>query len=158
MSFLRSGAAALVGATATAGALLIGPLAADSSPAPTTPAKPANTCQAGGQFGDPFARTDLYFGLSREDGPPVTDQQFDAFVDAVVTPRFPDGLTLFQAKGQFKNASGTIVEEGSRVIVLFYAADDPAAKVGVEQIRSKYKSRFHQESVLRVDDKSCVAF
>jgi hypothetical protein len=156
MSLLRYGSAAAVAATVTVGALVAGPLTADSAPAPSSSVQ--NSCQAAGEFGDPFARTDLYFGLSREDGPPVTDRQFDAFVDAVVTPRFPDGLTLFRARGQFKNAAGDIVEEGSRVIVLLYGADDRSASVRVEQIRSKYKVRFHQESVLRVDDRSCVSF
>ena len=39
---------------------------------------------------DTFARTELFFRLSRPGGI-VTDEEFKAFVDTLVTPRFPDG-------------------------------------------------------------------
>ncbi|MEW6731553.1 MAG: DUF3574 domain-containing protein, partial [Acidobacteriota bacterium] len=46
-----------------------------------------------------FARTELYFGSAKPDGTVVTEAQFQQFVDQVVTPRFPDGLTLLVGLG-----------------------------------------------------------
>ncbi|HEY7008972.1 MAG TPA: DUF3574 domain-containing protein [Jatrophihabitantaceae bacterium] len=136
-------------------ALLAGPLVASSAQAGTGDHEPA--CRSGDP-GTVFARTELYFGLSRSDGPPITPGQFDRFVDREVTPRFPDGLTVLKAEGQFKDSTGTIVEEGSRVIILLHPAGDPDSSVRIEQIRERYKHRFQQESVLRTDDTSCVSF
>jgi hypothetical protein len=106
---------------------------------------------------DFFARTELLFGLSRSGGPDITEQEFKLFIDTKVTPRFPDGLTVLDGDGQFKNASGTIVKEGSKLLILFYPFSLQSSKL-VEEIRSDYKEWFQQESVLRVDDLSCVSF
>jgi len=35
---------------------------------------------------EPFVRTELFFGTDREDGTDVTDEEFNWFLDAVVTP------------------------------------------------------------------------
>jgi hypothetical protein len=100
----------------------------------------------------PFARTELFFGTAKPDGV-VTDEEFRAFIDEEVTPRFPDGLTLIKGDGQFKGSDGIIVKEQSFVLILLYAADgytDSSRRI--DRIRRLYRSRFQQESVLRVDD------
>jgi Protein of unknown function (DUF3574) len=104
-----------------------------------------------------FARTELFFGLSRPGGV-VTEGEFKAFVDAYVTPRFPDGLTLLSGVGQFRDAGGTIVVEGSKLLILLYPRRDREADRKIEQIRRDYKRAFQQQSVLRADDLSCVSF
>lgn len=104
-----------------------------------------------------FARTELLFGLSRSGGPDVTEDEFKQFLDTKVTPRFPDGLTLLSGDGQFRDSSGTIVEEGSKMLILLYPFSRASSKL-VEEIRSDYKEYFQQESVLRIDDLSCVSF
>ena len=107
--------------------------------------------------GDIFLKTELYFGLSRSSGPDVTDVEFQRFIDTKVTPRFPDGLTLINAKGQFKDSTGTIIQEGSKLLILLYPFDKESNQA-VEQIRTDYKQDFQQESALRVDEQSCVSF
>jgi uncharacterized protein DUF3574 len=99
-----------------------------------------------------FARTELYFGTARPDGA-VSDAEFRKFLDSVVTPRFPDGLTLIEADGQFRGADGTLIKERSFVLILLYPYEtfDKATR-SVEVIRALYKTQFDQESVLRVDD------
>ena len=104
-----------------------------------------------------FARTELFFGLSRPGGV-ITEEQFKGFVDASVTPRFPDGLTLLTGTGQFRDSSGTIIVEGSKLLVLLYPFGDREADAKIEQIRSEYVCLFDQQSVLRADDASCVSF
>jgi Protein of unknown function (DUF3574) len=119
---------------------------------------PAPASCSGNEFGAPFARTDLFFGLSRPDGKPIRNREFNRFIDKEVTPRFPDGLTVLEADGQFKDSTGTIIEEESRVLVLLYPPDEPALSKEIEAIRDAYKYEFDQESVLRVDDETCVSF
>ena len=107
--------------------------------------------------GDIFLRTELYFGLSRNNGPDITEEEFQRFIDTKVTPRFPDGLTLINAKGQFKDSTGTIIQEGSKLLILLYPFNKESNQ-NVEKIRTDYKDDFQQESVLRVDEQSCVSF
>ena len=102
---------------------------------------------------DPFIRTELFFGSERSDKPEVSDVEFKQFLDEQITPRFPDGLTVLKGFGQFREADGKIVQESSFVLILLYPREtlrDSSAKI--EEIRTLYKKRFEQESVLRVDD------
>jgi hypothetical protein len=103
-------------------------------------------------------RTELYFGSLKPDQSMVTDQEFRRFVNRVVTPRFPDGLTLLKGRGQFKNSAGVIIREESRVLILFYPPQQLDANKNIQDIRDAYKSEFQQESVLRVDSFSLVSF
>lgn len=107
--------------------------------------------------GENFARTELFFGLSKPNNSQVTNEEFQNFVNTIVTPLFPDGLTLLTSRGQFKDSTGTIIQERSRLLILLYPFDRDSSKK-VEQIRKAYKSAFQQESVLRVDEQSCVSF
>ncbi|MDD5577787.1 MAG: DUF3574 domain-containing protein [Methylobacter sp.] len=107
--------------------------------------------------GEIFHRTELFFGLSRSNGPDVTETEFQNFIDTKVTPRFPDGLTLVSALGQFKDSTGAIIQEGSKLLILLYPFSKESNR-DVEQIREDYKADFQQESVLRVDEQTCVSF
>jgi hypothetical protein len=107
--------------------------------------------------GELFSRTELFFGLSRSSGPDVTEEEFQYFVDTEVTPRFPDGLTLLTGTGQFEDSTGTIIQEGSKLLILLYPFNQRSNRA-VEKIREAYKDTFQQESVLRIDEQSCVSF
>jgi hypothetical protein len=108
--------------------------------------------------GDLWRRSELYFGSQKPDGDAVTEAQFEQFVDDVITPRFPDGLTLLKGYGQFRNSANVIVEEQSFVLILLYPLDDKEANREIEEIRETYKKSFDQESVLRVDSIERVSF
>jgi hypothetical protein len=128
-------------------------VAATIAPAtPTSAAAPEVQQAIPGVDAQLFARTELYFGSERP-GADVTRHQFMQFLDAEVTPRFPDGLTLLTGHGQFREGDGTLVEETSFVLILFYPYEDRAESSAlIEQIRAQYIDQFDQESVLRVDD------
>ncbi|RKH58637.1 DUF3574 domain-containing protein [Corallococcus aberystwythensis] len=107
--------------------------------------------------GSPQYQTDLYFGRSRPGNEPVSEAEFQAFVDTAVTPRFREGLTVYDANGQYQLESGEVVQERTKVMVLLH--DGSAARsADVDTIREEYKSQFNQESVLRIDSQPCVAF
>lgn len=107
--------------------------------------------------GELFSRTELFFGLSRATGPEITEEDFQGFIDDEVTRRFPDGLTLLSGIGQFKDSAGTTVQEGSKLLILLYPVNKQN-NLAVEEIRTQYKEDFQQQSVLRVDERSCVSF
>jgi hypothetical protein len=105
-----------------------------------------------------FARTELFFGRSKPDGSMVTDEQFRRFVDEVITPRFPAGLTVLTGTGQFRGSSGIVMREDSVLLILLYRSNDDPSNGRIEEIRAAYRSAFKQDSVLRVDSPSCVSF
>ena len=103
-----------------------------------------------------FARTELFFGTAKPNGV-VTDEEFFAFLDQEITPRFPDGLTLLKGDGQFRGESGVIVKEDSFVLILLYPLEDfRDSNRKINTIRRLYRTQFQQESVLRVDDPFAV--
>jgi hypothetical protein len=151
MSLRLSSRLALGGLAAAALAVPIGIASADTDgDAVTEPACGAELA------GDPFVRTELFFGLSRPGGR-ISQRQFDRFVDDKVTPRFPDGLTLLSGRGQFRLDDGDIVEEGSKVLVLLHEGGD-SRSADIDAIRAEYVDQFDQQSVLRTDATSCVGF
>jgi hypothetical protein len=107
--------------------------------------------------GSPQHRTELFFGRDRVGNEPVSETEFQRFVDTVVTPRFKDGLTMYNANGQYQMETGELVHELSKVIVLLH--DGSAARSSdIDTIREEYKRQFNQEAVLRIDSQPCVAF
>ena len=105
-----------------------------------------------------WARTELYFGTNKPGYEPVTDAEFNDFVEQEVTSRFSDGLTLLTAYGQFRNAAGELIREKSHLLILFYPPQIQDANKRIQEIRELYKQAFSQESVLRVDASSFVSF
>ncbi|MFD4633406.1 DUF3574 domain-containing protein [Streptomyces sp. NPDC058284] len=110
--------------------------------------------------GKPYIETRLLFGTERPDGgPAVTDKQFMAFVDKEVTPGFPDGLTIQNGRGQWRDSNGTIERERSYELILLYpTAEAHRRDVQIEEIRSDYEKAFAQDSVARVEDRTRVDF
>src|SRR5215475_5932705 len=63
-----------------------------------------------------LTRTTLYFGLSHRAGS-VTQAQWQKFLRDEVTPRFPAGLTVWEADGQWRRSDGTIARERAKVLL-----------------------------------------
>ena len=87
----------------------------------------------------------------------MSEAQWAAFLDAEVTPRFPDGLTVLGGYGQWRGPGGAVAKERAIVLLIWYPPGD-SRDAAIEAIRSAYKRRFGQESVMRVDGISCVSF
>ena len=102
--------------------------------------------------------TQLFFGLGRADGPAVSDGEWRTFVRDVVTPRFPAGLTVLDAEGQYTSRrSPDVQHEHTRIVVLVHDGGD-TADTAIDEIVRDYRRRFAQESVLRVDMSAAVAY
>jgi hypothetical protein len=119
----------------------------------TRQAEAAGPC---GPSGTAHMRTTMYFGLARPTGT-VSEGEWREFVRNEVTPQFPDGLTVWEAEGQWRHADGKIGEERSKVLLLVHE-DTPAARVTLGAVVTTYKQRFQQESVLWESSMVCAAF
>jgi hypothetical protein len=87
----------------------------------------------------------------------VSDEDWRRFVDEEVTPRFPDGFSVADVDGQYRNAAGTIVRERSKeLIVISRGSADDTMKLNA--IHDAYKRRFNQESVLLTTFPICAGF
>lgn len=117
-------------------------------------AEPGRLACAAGQ--QPMVSEVLYFGSARPSGV-VTADEWQAFLGGVVTPRFPQGLSVWQAAGQWRSNAGPIVREGSHVLNIVHAAGD-AEDRSLDEIVAEYKRRFQQDAVLRVRSPACVTF
>ena len=127
--------------------LALGALAASC----TTPGLPS--CPSGSQ---PMVSETLYFGTQKPNGF-VSSEDWQTFLNESVTPRFPAGLSVWQAAGQWKSNAGPTVRESSYVLNIVHA-DTPAARAALGAVAGEYKSKFEQEAVLRVRTATCVSF
>ena len=88
----------------------------------------------------------LFFGLRGRSGY-VSDSEWETFLSDVVTPRFPNGLTVLLASGQWRGTGDRLEHEPSRVVEIVHD-ESPEAGHRVDQIVTIYKTRYHQESVM----------
>lgn len=95
-----------------------------------------------------------YFGTDQPTGI-VTPQQWQQFIDEVVTPRFPQGLTSWQAAGQWKS-SGEIKQEVSNILNIVHPNDEKSDEA-LREIVDEYKARFQQDAVLRIRARACMS-
>lgn len=100
----------------------------------------------------------LLFGRAIGTQGEVSETEWQDFLGAVVTSAFPDGLTVFETRGQWKDtATGALVRERSNVVTILL--DDPrAARARLDAVADAYKQRFHQDAVGIVVAPACVTF
>ena len=115
-----------------------------------------STCPGGA---DPFIEFNVYFGQEKGNGAMVTADEWINFLAAVITPHFPDGLTVFDAHGQwFDTHEGRLYQESTRVLnVLVPAESSDDGLASVQAISDNYKDRFQQQAVFFTTSSACAA-
>jgi hypothetical protein len=114
------------------------------------------TCPVGAS---PATIAEAYFGRNVKSRAPVTEAEWARFMAEVVTPAFPDGLTVLDGAGQWRNAAGQISREDSKVLLLVLPGQDQAAAAArLHPVTAAWKARFAQDSVLTVFRQGCAAF
>ena len=106
----------------------------------------------------PTQVAELMFGRNIGNRIGVSEGDFGRFVDREIMSRFPNGLTVFNAAGQWRDeVSNKIAREPSKVvqIVLPGQVDDIAR---LNEIVEAYKRRFKQQSVVMLVRPACVSF
>src|SRR5690242_7958401 len=68
----------------------------------------------------------LFFGRNREGREIVSDSAWTVFLRDEVTPRFPEGLTVLQSRGQWRDSTGHIEREAGYVLTLLHPASRAA--------------------------------
>ena len=104
-----------------------------------------------------LVRSELYFGRLRPDGTVVSDAEWRTFVAEEITPRFPDGFTVFDALGQYRGRDGQIVSEPTKVLLIVHGPD-ARPRGSVQELRDLYRRLFQQESVLLIESPARAGF
>jgi hypothetical protein len=101
---------------------------------------------------------ELLFGRDIGNRLGVSEAAWQRFVAREITPRFPDGLTVTNALGQWRDPDGgRIVREPSkRVEIVLPGNSDDGARLAA--IVSAYKRQFRQRSVALIVQSACVSF
>ncbi|URL59311.1 DUF3574 domain-containing protein [Luteibacter flocculans] len=125
-----------------------------ATPAPVLTGDTAHPAAASG-----WLRTELYFGLSGVDGKGGVDEAgWRAFLDQEVTPRFPAGLTVLDAYGQWQGSGQPVPERLRSKLVVLLHPDTPAQRQAIDAIRAAWKAKTGDQSVLRVSQPAEVSF
>jgi SAM-dependent methyltransferase len=86
------------------------------------------------------------FGLRRPGGP-VSETEWMAFLSEVLTPRFPNGLTIIEASVQWRGTGDRSEREPSRIVEI--VQDElPDVNHRIGEVVTTYKNRYQQESVM----------
>jgi hypothetical protein len=104
-----------------------------------------------------WTQVELYFGRGLGGDAVVSEEAFRSFLAEIVTPLFPDGLSVIDVAGQFREEDGDIVHEPTKLLILL-VPDVAAVAADVETIVAAYKERFDQQSVLHAEQPVCVGF
>ena len=87
----------------------------------------------------------------------ASDARWKQFLSREVTPRFPDGLTVYETTGQWRDpATKAVTREKSRVLRIIVPAD--TARDKIDAVAQAYKTQFAQKSVGIVMRPACVSF
>ncbi len=113
-------------------------------------AQPALTC-SGTQ--KPWLVAELLFGRTR-----VNDANWTRFLAAEITPRFPDGLTVLDAKGQWRDPQSKRISKERSTVVMIAMPPSTDNDAHLQQIITAYKTRFRQQSVGLIVRPACVSF
>jgi uncharacterized protein DUF3574 len=101
---------------------------------------------------------ELLLGRKIGDRLAVSETQFLNFLDREITPRFPDGLTVYDARGQWRDQErNRIVREPSKVVMIVLPGK-PEDMARLSEIAEAYKKRFKQQSVGIMLRPACVMF
>ena len=101
---------------------------------------------------------ELMFGRKIGERIGVSNTAWARFVDREITPRFPNGFTVIDAQGQWRDTDhNKVMREPSKLVQIVLAGtDEDQQRLG--EIAAAYKARFRQQSVGIIVRPACVAF
>jgi hypothetical protein len=107
-----------------------------------------------------WIRCELYFGVgaldAQDDG--VSEMRWRSFLDREVTPRFPDGLTVLDAYGQWRGHPNEAPSRLRSKMLVILCEDTQANRDSIDAIRVAYKMATHDKSVLLATEHVDVSF
>src|SRR6266545_2574190 len=101
---------------------------------------------------------ELLLGRKIGDRLGVSETQFLNFLDREITPRFPDGLTVYDARGQWRDGDRNRIVRAPSKVVMIVLPGGPEDMARLTEVAEAYKKRFKQQSVGIVLRPACVMF
>jgi len=100
---------------------------------------------------------ELMFGRNIGGRLGVNEAEWSRFLDNEIFSRFPKGLTVMNAAGEWRDeASNRIVREPSKLVQIVLPGQVDIARLN--EIAAIYKRRFKQHSVVMIVRPACVSF
>ncbi len=106
----------------------------------------------------PMVLAQLFFGRDIPGRAPLTDMEWSDFTARVIATEFPDGFTVIDGDGQWRDpGSNAIVREATKILLV---AAPPSDALGgrLAAIIDAYRRRFDQQSVGLVTSNICAVF
>jgi hypothetical protein len=101
---------------------------------------------------------ELFFGRNIKGRQPLTDGEWAEFAAQTIAPNFPDGFTLFDGEGQWRNPQTGQIASGRTKILFVAAKPEPDLSRRLSAVIDAYKAQFRQQSVGIITRDSCAAF
>jgi hypothetical protein len=121
-----------------------------------SPALAAGHCPLPGQ--KDMLVVKMYFGQSLPGGHSVQPRAWTRFLSTTITPRFPDGFTVYDAYGQWMDPKMSKPSRERSKVVEIAAPDSLAVHAAITDIARSYRETFRQQSVGIVTSPGCAAF
>jgi hypothetical protein len=100
----------------------------------------------------------LFFGRGIAGRPPLTDDEWHRFAESILTPAWPDGFTVYDGEGQWRDPRGGQVIRESTKVVLVVAPSGSALAGKVQEVTEAFKQAYRQQSVGIVTNPVCASF
>lgn len=104
----------------------------------------------------PMLRAELFFGRTIGDRFGVTDRLWQLYVDRELAPRFPEGFTVLDGRGQWRE-DDAVMREASKIVIMV-APDNADVRTRIASAMNAYIKQFKQKSVGLVTQAVCAAF
>jgi hypothetical protein len=88
----------------------------------------------------------------------VSDRNWDRFLAMEITRRFPEGLTVYDARGQWRPPGKQRILRERTKVVMIAAPPGPDNDARLQQVIKAYKTHFKQQSVGLIVHPACVSF
>jgi len=101
---------------------------------------------------------EMFFSRSVRGREPLTDAEWAEFAAQTITPNFPEGFTVFDGQGQWRNPRTGAIARDATKILLVAVKREPDLQARLSAVIDTYKARFQQQSVGVITRDSCAAF
>lgn len=100
----------------------------------------------------------LYLGGSVQGRGLISVRAWQRFVADTVTPALPDGFTVYDAYGQWRDPATRMIGREPTKVIEVAGDDSPDFRARVAAIAAAYRRRFAQRSVGLLSSPACGAF
>ena len=106
----------------------------------------------------PMTVVELFFGRDIPGRGPLSDREWSDFATSVLSKEFPDGFTIIDGDGEWRDpATQTVARERSKILIVA-ARKSPDLASRVSRVRDTYTRMYRQASVGVVSYDACGEF